>query len=85
MFTTRSDGLERSESNYFCTVISKILVKENIFYFMANLAARIALLSHAYSQYTQLVPIVFKAPRESYIETLGVLTFFLNMCAMVYN
>ena len=40
LFTTRSDGLERSESNYFCTVISKILVKENIFYFMANLAAR---------------------------------------------
>ena len=35
--------------------------------------------------YTQLVPIVFKAPRESYIETLGVLTFFLNMCAMVYD
>ena len=58
---------------------------------MANLAARwIALLSHAYvqigyQQYTQLVPIVFKAPRESYIETLGVLTFFLNMCAMVYD
>ena len=48
---TRSDGLERSESNYFCTVISKILVKENIFYFVANLAARrIALLSHAYVQ-----------------------------------
>ena len=45
------DGLERSESNYFCTVISKILVKENIFYFMANLAARwITLLSHAYVQ-----------------------------------
>ena len=44
-------GLERSESNYFCTVISKILVKENIFYFMANPAARwIALLSHAYVQ-----------------------------------
>ena len=39
----------------------------------------------AISQYTQLVPIVFKAPRESYIETLGVLTFFLNMCAMVYD
>ena len=37
---TRSDGLERSESNYFCTVINKILVKENIFfYIMANLAA----------------------------------------------
>ena len=32
-------------------MISKILVKENIFYFMANLAARwIALLSHAYVQ-----------------------------------
>ena len=54
---------------------------------MANLAARwIALLSHAYVQIGyQLVPIVFKAPRESYIETLGVLTFFLNMCAMVYD
>ena len=40
-----------------------------------------------YSQYTQLVPIVFKAPREFYIETLGVkkLTFFLNMCAKVYD
>ena len=51
LFTTRSDGLEKSESNYFCTVISKILVKGNIFYFMANLAARwIALLSHAYVQ-----------------------------------
>ena len=37
LFTTRSDGLERSESNYFCTVINKILVKENIFYIMANL------------------------------------------------
>ena len=31
LFTTRSDGLERAESNYFCTVISKILVMENIF------------------------------------------------------
>ena len=39
LFTTRSDGLERSESNSFCTVISKILVMENIFYIMANLAA----------------------------------------------
>ena len=87
MITTRSDGLERSESNYFCTVISKILVKENIFYFMANLAARgITLLSHAYVQIGyQSIHIVFKAPRESYIETLGVLTFFLNMCVMVYD
>ena len=51
LFTTRSDGLERSESNYFCTVINKILVKENIFYIMANLAASwIALLAHAYVQ-----------------------------------
>ena len=51
LFTTRSDGFERSESNYFCTVINKILVKENIFYIMANLAASwIALLAHAYVQ-----------------------------------
>ena len=85
MFTTRSDGLERSESNYFCTVISKILVKENIFYFMANLI----LLSHAYVQigYQSIHTVGthrFKAPRESYIETLGVLTV-LNMCAMLYD
>ena len=69
-------------------MISKILVKENIFYIMANLAAsRIALLAHAYVQlgYQSIHTIGvhrFKAPRESYIETLGVLTF-LNMCAMV--
>ena len=42
---------EAMESNYFCTVINKILVKENIFYIMANLAASwIALLAHAYVQ-----------------------------------
>ena len=54
---------------------------------MANLAARwIALLSHAYVQIGyQSIHIVFKAPRESYIETLGVLTFFLNMYIMVYD
>ena len=59
---------------------------ENIFYIMANLAASwITLLSHAYDQigyqsiYTQLVPIVFKAQHESYIETLGVLAFFLML------
>ena len=80
MFTTRSDGLERSESNYFCTVINKILVKENIFYIMANLAASwIALLAHAYVQlgYQSIHTIGahrINAPRESYIETLGVLT-----------
>ena len=58
---------------------------------MANLAARwIALLSHAYVQigYQSIHTVGthrFKAPHESYIETLGVLTFFLNMCAMVYD
>ena len=35
--------------------------------------------------WAELSVIRFKAPRESYIETLGVLTFFLNMCAMVYD
>ena len=54
---------------------------------MANLAARWkALLSHAYVQIgNQSIHIVFKAPRESNIETLGVLTFFFNMCVMVYD
>ena len=54
LWTERGSACLRQEAmdwNYFCTVISKILVKENIFYFMANLAARwIALLSHAYVQ-----------------------------------